>query len=46
VRFEDIGKGVHKVLIDEEWVKAEDKDGTEIEILAAIARVLIYEVIG
>ncbi len=34
----DIGKGVHKVLSDEEWVKAEDKDGTEIEVLA-VARI-------
>jgi hypothetical protein len=35
----DIGKGVHKVLIDEEWIEAEDKDGKKIEVLAAVARV-------
>ena len=37
LKISDIGKRVNKVL--EEWIKAENKDGTETEVLAAVARV-------
>ncbi len=35
----DIEKEVHKILIEEEWVKAENENETKIEILAAVARI-------